>query len=110
MARAGAKLKDLVILINTDVSRTVNSEEESWDADLIGIIAPASAEATEIEVSADAVTFVPLNDGTNDVAGPAASKAVEYDSFSFPYWRLKAPGGNVAATRTFKCYKTWNAW
>jgi hypothetical protein len=104
-----ATIKDLVILSGTQNSRSVAAVYETADANLIGILSPATLPDTvTIEVSHDDTTFATLNNGTADVAAPAAGKACVYDQLVFPYWRLHA-AAPTAADRTFKVSKNYLA-
>lgn len=109
MSNFNATLTDLVIANGGTNSRTVEAVKETADANLIGIIAPATLpESVLIQVSHDSTTFATLNNGTSDVAAPTAGKAGVYDQLVFPYWRLQATGA-VAADRTFKVSKNYLA-
>lgn len=104
-----SQCEDLVIASGTDVSRVVDANKETADAETLGILGAVALTGTlTIEVCPTANgTFVTLNNGTSDVAGPAAGKAIEYNNFAFPYWRLKS-SSNEGADRTLKLYKLWN--
>lgn len=106
-----AKCVDLVIPSGTNVSNSVKANEQYGDADYIMIYAPSglvAGEAGVIQVSYDeGTTWHTLNNNVGDVTYPAASKAIEYVSFSAPMFRLSVSSGNVAATRTFKMTKSW---
>lgn len=109
MSNFNATLTDVTIPSGASVSRSVKAVSEYADANLIGIISPATLPDTvTIQVSHDDVTYATLNNGTADVAAPAAGKAGVYDQLVFPYWRLSA-AANVAADRTFKVSKNYLA-
>jgi hypothetical protein len=109
MSYYNTKLDDVIILSAGTASRSVYDNDEYMDAVAIGIISPATLDATTfvIQVSADNIAWARLQAGEPplDVDAPAAGKArVYYELVNFPYWRILA-GGAVAANRTFKVYK-----
>lgn len=111
MANAVATCTDLTILTGQTVSRWVESVLETGDANIIAITAPATLDVGTytLEVSFDGSTAAgTINDGTADVAVPAAGKHCQYENFAAPYWRIKGP--SAAADRTFKLTKAWNAY
>lgn len=110
MALFWATCEDLVIANGQTATRTVNSANETADALQINIQCPATLpETCTIQVSHDATNWVTLNDGTTDVPIPGAGKGGIYDNISFPYWRILS-GTAVAAQRTFKLSKIYNAY
>lgn len=102
---------DVVITNGTNVSNTVLANEQYSDAEYITLYAPSglvAGEAGVIQVSYDGgTTWHTLNNNVGDVSYPAASKAIEYITFTAPAFRLSVTTGNVAATRTFKMTKAW---
>jgi len=100
---------DLTILSAGTSTRWVDSTLETADAVRIGLTAPAALDAGTytLEVSFDGSTAAgTINDGTNDVALPAAGKHCQYDPFVAPYWRILGP--TAAANRVFKLTKQCN--
>lgn len=102
---------DIVVAIAGGASQgpIQNNLITSGDSDAIIIMAPASAEASTIQVSHDGVTFFALQNKTVAVAGPAAGAAEVYGAginppIIAPYWRL-AFAGAVAAQRTYKVWR-----
>lgn len=103
---------DIVIPNGTADSNTVSMYEQYSDADYITIMAPsalAAGESGTIMVSFDGTTWFTLSNNVSDISYPVASKAIEYVTFSAPYFKLHVTGasGTVAATRTFKMWKAW---
>ena len=103
-----AGIADITIANGGTTSRGVRGVYEYDDATCITIQAPAAmTNATVIEVSQDDVTYAVLNDGTSDIAGPAAGKSRQYtEMLGHKYWRLVS-AGNEGALRTFKVTKRW---
>lgn len=110
MANFIATCEDLVIASGQTSSRVVTSALETADSSQINIQSPGTLPDTvTIQVSHDNSTWATLYDGTADVGVPPAGKGSVYDNISFPYWKLVA-GSAVAANRTFKLSKLYNAY
>lgn len=101
----------LITIASGQQNSNVISRAQVEDANLLGIIAPSTLTgAITIEVcDTESGTFVTLNNGTSDVAGPVAGKAYQYDVFAFPFFRLHSASAE-GAERVFKLFKVWNAW
>lgn len=105
-----ARLHDIVILSGATTTRTIEGAYEYSDATAITIQSPATLDAGTyvIQVSNDGTTFSNLNDGTNDIAPPAAGKSRQYiEMLGFRAWRISGP--TSAANRTFLVSKQWTA-
>jgi hypothetical protein len=104
---------DLVIPINTAVSNSINWLGDMFDAEALGIQAPAVMDAHNfiIQVSQDGATWGDLQDLTaTPVKAPSSANiGMMYNGIiaAFPYMRIKDNSGNVAAERTFKTHKMW---
>lgn len=102
-----AQCQDLVIALGQTTSRWVNAEEETSDALHIGLQAPTvMAETLTIEVSDEEASSGIILQG---VVLPAAGQAVILSPIPFKFWRLVASVA-VAAERTVKLSKLWEAW
>ena len=111
MATFIATCEDLVIALSGTTTRWVNTNAETSDAVRLAIGAPAALDVGTytIQVSIDGINVHSvLNDGTDDILLPAASKSCQYETFVAPYWRLLGP--TAAASRTFKLTKLYNAY
>jgi hypothetical protein len=112
MANFVGTCENLVIAPSGTATRWVNSTLETADAVRIGITAPAAldAGAYTLQVSFDGINSAGvINDGTNDVAVPAAGKHCQYDPFVAPFWRILA-ATPAASERVFKLTKQHNAY
>jgi hypothetical protein len=100
---------DLTIVAAGTATRWVDSTLETADAVRIGLTAPGTLDVGTytLQISFDGTTSAgTINDGTNDVALPAAGKHCQYDPFVAPFWRISGPA--AAADRTFKLTKQCN--
>lgn len=107
-----AQCPDVVIPNGAAASQWVKVADIHEDAVQISLTAPAVLDGVTytIQVSKDGITSDgTLNNGTTDVAPPAAGKSVNYPPIAAKYWRIFA-SGNAAAERRFKLAKIWNAW
>ena len=107
-----AEMADLTVAAASAVSRSVNVEEEGFDAEFYGLYCPTLAVAATsiIEVSDDDVTFVPLKNELNAaIIGPASATAIRLGPVPFKYWRVRL---NTAETpgAVLKLRKLWNAY
>lgn len=106
-----AGIADVTIASGDTISRVVDGKYEYADATAINIQSPATLDAVTftIEVSYDGTTFATLNDGTSDIAPPAAGKSRQYiEMLGTKSFRLKASSA-VSADRTFKLTKQYTA-
>lgn len=114
-----AVLADVVIASGDTKSRVIRATEEYADAASLNIQAPAALDAvaytievsskyrapTDTYVDAD---FVTLNDGTSDIAPPAAGKGRAYTEIvGFQAFRIKQGGAGAGADRTFMVSKNF---
>ena len=106
-----AALADVTVASGATESRAVYADYEYSDARYLTIYAPATLDAVTwtIEVSTDGTTWSTLNNGTSDIAPPAAGKARQYiEMLSSRYFRIKASSA-TAANRIFRVSKQWVA-
>ena len=103
-----ARLWDVVVLSGQTTTRAINGNYEYSDATAINIQSPATLDAGTyvIQVRNDGVNWANLNDGTNDIAPPAAGKSRQYiEMLGAKEWRISGP--SAAADRTFIVNKQW---
>jgi len=100
------RLPNLVIPNGSSVSNSL----EAWDADSVGVAAPAAVDALtySFEVSCDnGTTWKTLADSAGNILPPAAGKARLYPELPrFTHFRIKA-SGNVGSDHTYQVTKQY---
>lgn len=114
MAYSITRCADIVIPNGTADSNVIKAREVYDDAILLMLVGPTVLDAHTyvIQVCDDPDAAVPVwsnwNNGTSDIAPPAASKATTYPGLAGRGFRIHDSTGNVAADRTWNLYKQHN--